>query len=106
MAVNRASNSRFMVRVSLVRTGEDAASLRRCSSLSTFTATPNMGSEPLSRCRKATSVIIERINRRGYEIWKVGYALWKDVPKASRLSKSESLRLQKSVLHHRHQRAT
>ena len=67
MAVNRASNSRFM--------GWDGSTaarpdIRRLSGISNFTATFQSYPVLVSRFQIATSTIIERIRDAGYELWK------------------------------------
>src|ERR1700682_6112040 len=78
MALNRASNSRFIVRDS--RTGMVARTTRpdsrRLSGISNFTATLQPCPVLVSRFRRATSTIIERIRDIGYELWKIASAFW------------------------------
>ena len=76
MAVNRASNSRFIVRDS--RTGMVARTTRpdsrRLSGISNFTATLQSCPVLVSRFHRATSTIIERIRDGGYDLWKIASA--------------------------------
>src|SRR4030088_2600623 len=78
MAVNRASNSRFIVRDS--RTGMVARTTRpdsrRPSGISNFTATLQSCPGLVSRFHRATSTIIERIRDGGYDLWKIASVFW------------------------------
>src|ERR1700676_1609114 len=78
MAVNRASNSRFIVRDSRTRTvaGTTWPDSRRLSGISNFTATLQSCPLLLSHFNGATSTIIDRIQDGGYEIWKIASAFW------------------------------
>src|ERR1035438_7795325 len=72
MAVNRASNSRFM--------GKDGCAawpdILRRPSISNFTATLQAYRVLLSRCDRATSIIIKGIRDGGYDLWKVASVFW------------------------------
>ena len=81
MAVNRASNSRFM--------GWDGCKAarpetRRRLCMSNFTATLRPCLVLVSRFYRATSTIIERIRDRSYELWKVASAFWDAIGAAKR----------------------
>ena len=67
MAVNRASNSRFM---GWDGCGAARPDIRRHFGISNFTATLQF-STMLSRLCRATSTIIEGIRDCSYELWKV-----------------------------------
>src|ERR1035437_1955266 len=70
MAVNRASNSRFMGWDSCAARPE----IRRRSDISNFTATLPIPPVPVSRFHRAISAIIEPIWNGSYEIWKAASA--------------------------------
>src|SRR5208282_5635014 len=89
MAVNRASNSRFIFRDSVrdSTTGTVVAArsdARRRADISNFTATLQFCPALLSRCHRATSTIIERIRNGGYELWKRSSAFWDAIWPAGR----------------------
>jgi hypothetical protein len=73
MAVNRASNSRFM---GWDRCAAAQPEIRRQLDISNFTATFQSCPMLLSRVQRATSIIIERIVDSDYELWKVASAFW------------------------------
>src|ERR1700687_773630 len=78
MAINRGSNSRFIVCDSWAGTITATArpEIRRLSAISNFTATsPNLP-VLVSRFHRAISAIIELIWNSGYELWKVVSAFW------------------------------
>src|ERR1700686_2571030 len=83
MAVNRVSNSRFIVRDPLVRDSRTRMvawttwpDSRRLLGISNFTATLQPCPLLVSRFHRATSAIIERIRDGGYELWKIASAFW------------------------------
>src|ERR1700675_1697713 len=87
MAVNRASNSRFIVRDSRTRmvavtTRPDS---RRLSGISNFTATLQPCPLLVSRSQRATSTIIERIQDSGYDLWKIASAFWDAIWRGKRV---------------------